>query len=88
MQIAQKIREGKLTHDERCDLVSAAKDALRRSGATFTKFIWRGVLLNYGLTDRGAYVINEADTSEETEWAIVTKDPYTGIDPIEQAKPQ
>jgi hypothetical protein len=46
------------------------------------------VLLNYGLTDRGVYLINEADTSEETEWAIVTKDPYTGIDPIEQAKPR
>ena len=87
MQMAEKIRQNKLTHDERCDLVETAKAALRRSGAAFTKFIWRGVLLNYGLTNDGSYVINENDNPGD-DWHIITRDPYTGVDPIEKAKPQ
>ena len=75
MQIAQKIRENKLTLDERIELVKTAESALRRSGGSFTKFLWRGELLNYGLTSDGIYVINE------TDWGIVTKDPFTGAEP-------
>jgi hypothetical protein len=80
--IIQRNREGKLDHAERCDLVGAAKSALRRAGTQHTTFIWRGVLLHYGLTDHGAYAIAEGPNSDESEWRMETRDPFTNAVPF------
>jgi hypothetical protein len=81
-ELLQRIRKGKLTHDERCDLVTAAKAALRRAGTRSTAFIWRGELLWYGPTTEGVYVIAEGRSSDESEWSMATRDPFTDLAPF------
>ena len=76
MQTIQKIRENKITKNERVELVRAAKSALRRAGA-YTQFIWRGEILHYGLMSAGTYIITESDNPEADCWAIETRDPFT-----------
>jgi hypothetical protein len=60
----------------------AAKNALRSSGARHTTFIWRGVLLHYGLTDHGVWTIADGHSSEESGWYMVTRDPFTNAEPF------